>query len=45
MLLFECCFDVGGFDMGDTAMQLLFTAMQLLSTAMQLLNCTGSTAT
>ena len=44
MLLLKCCFDVGGFGMGATAMQLLFTAVQLLTTAMQLLNCTGSTA-
>ena len=50
MLLLECCFDVGAFGMGATAMQLLFTAtqllptaIQLLTTAIQLLNCTGST--
>ena len=40
---------MGGFDIGATVMQLVFTAtqlltiaMQLLTTAMQQLNCTGS---
>ena len=37
MLLFECCYDVGAFDMGATTMQILTNATQLLNTAIQLL--------
>ena len=45
ILMFEWCFDVGGFDMGATTTQLLTTATQLLITAMQLLTTAAQAIT